>query len=624
MAFSISPAVTITEQDLTNVVNQVSTTPGAFVGDFEWGPVMEVTTVTDSNVLVNRFGKPNDTNFVSFFSASNFLDYTNNIQLIRVTGSLAKNATADGTGLKIDNRTIWTENYSAGEGAVGDFAAKYPGSKGNGLIVEMADSATFAGVALPGTITVALGSTSVTGVATSFLADLHVGATLKNSLGATIGNVKSIISDTALTLQSGAAVAVTAAAATFDWAYAPYFGIAPGTSSYVANKGGSNDEVHIIVIDGLGKFTGAPGSVLKAYPFASKAIDAFDASGNSTYYANVLINDQYVWWMDHPTGTTNWGTPSAGKHFDSLAFPVISNLTGGVDAVPVDGEKLTGWLLLQNTETYDVSLLITGDASQTLATAIINDVAEVRKDCVAFISPLRTDVINNTGNEAVDTITFANSLTHSTYAFMTCNWKYQYDRFNDVYRWVPDNADIAGLCARTDSNFAPWFSPAGDNRGSIKNVTKMAWTPSKADRDILYINSINPVLTFPRRGTLLYGDKTFTNRPGAFSRINVRRLFIVLEKSIATAAQYQMFEFNDVFSQANFRNLVNPFLREVQGGRGIQGFSVICDSSNNTPQIVAANQFKGQIVIQPNYSINAIELTFVATNNVATFNVIGG
>ena len=624
MSFSISPAVTIVETDLTNVVNQVSTTPGAFVGDFEWGPAMEVRTVADSNALVGTFGKPNDTNFVSFFSASNFLDYTNNLQIIRVVGSTARNAVAEGTALLIENRSIYEAQYAAGEASVGVAAAKYPGTKGTGLILSIADSGSFADVTIQGTVTATLGSTTVTGVGTSFIAELHLGDVLKNSAGAVIGTVASVVTDTEVTLTNNAAVAVTAAAIKYDWAYASYFGIAPGTSSFVNSKGGSNDELHAVVIDGLGKFTGTAGTILKAYPFLSKASDAFDASGNSVYYANALANDLYIWWMGHPAGTTTWGNASSNTAFDSLSFPSVSALVGGVDDTPTDGEKLTGWLIFQNTEQYDVSLLVTGDASQSLLASIINDVAESRLDCVAYFSPARSAVINNTGNEVADIITYANTLPNSTYAFGTCNWKYQYDRFNDVYRWVPDNGDIAGLAARTDANYAPWYSPAGNNRGSIKNVTKLAWNPAKTDRDNLYINAINPVVTFPRQGTLLYGDKTFTVKPSAFSRINVRRLFIVLEKSIATASQYQLFEFNDVFSQANFRNLVSPFLREVQGGRGIQGFSVICDSSNNTPQVVSNNQFKAQIVVQPNYSINAIELNFVATNNIATFNVIGG
>ena len=624
MSYTVSPGINIVEQDLSQVVNQISSTPGGFVGDFEWGPVLEVTTVANQNDLVNKFGKPNDDNFVSFWSASNFLDYTYNLQLVRTVGSLAKNAVATGTAILIKNKTHYEENFAAGEASVGPVAAKYPGTKGNGLQVHIADSASFSGIALTGDITTLTTSKSVVGVGTFFTTELHVGAVLKNGAGATIGTVASITDDTHLTLETNAIVAVNANVATFNWKYAANFGIAPSTSTYVASRGGSNDELHVVIVDSLGKFTGTIGAILKTYPFLSKASDAKDATGNSSYYANVLLNDSYVFWMDHPTLGTNWGSQSTNTAFTSLVTPSISVLSGGVDSVSADGDKETGWTLFNNTETVNVGLLVTGDASPALQNYVISSIAEVRKDSVAFVSPQRTDVINNSGSEATACVTSRNLLPSSSYAVMDSGWKYQYDRFNDVYRWIPLNADNAGLCARTDNNYQPWYSPAGVSRGQIKNVTKLSWNPSKADRDILYVSGVNPVVTFPRQGTMLYGDKTLQSHSSAFDRINVRRLFIVLEKSISVASQYQLFEFNDVYSQAAFRNLVNPFLREVQGGKGITDFSVICDSTNNTAAIAANNQFRAQVIVKPNYSTNFIELNFTCVNNIAQFNVIGG
>jgi len=270
-------------------------------------------------------------------------------------------------------------------------------------------------------------------------------------------------------------------------------------------------------------------------------------------------------------------------------------------------------------------LILGGAANQTIATHLINNIAEVRKDCLVCLSPEYADVVNNSsyiGKEIDDVIAFRNLLTSTSYATFDSGWKYQYDKYNDVYRYVPLNGDIAGLMVRTDTTRDPWWSPAGHQRGSVKNAIKLAYNPNKAQRDLLYKAGVNPVVTFPGQGTLLYGDKTMLAQPSAFDRINIRRLFIVLEKAIATASKFQLFEFNDDFTRAQFRNLVEPFLRDVQGRRGIIAFEVICDETNNTDEVVQRKEFVGTIKVKPNHAINFITLNFVAVRNDVSFEEI--
>lgn len=554
MPYSLSPAVLITETDLTNVVPAVATTAGAFAGAFQWGPTLEVITISNETELVSNFNKPNNDTAVSFFTAANFLAYGNNLQVVRVTGSAARNAVASGTALKIDNRTVYEHTYSNGEASVGPVAAKYSGSFGNSITFSMADADTFTG-----------------------------------------------------------------------WTYASLFASAPNTTSAASSVGGSNDEMHIVIIDALGKFSGTPGTVLESYAYVSKANDVKNSDGTSNYYKEVLNRQsKYVWWMDHPTDGTNWGTTANGTDFASLTADVTVTLSGGVDAnQPTDGELEAGFLIFANDEAYDVSLIPTGGASATVQLAVIGNVVEVRKDCVAYVSPPMDAVVNNVGNEATDSVTWRDGLPSTSYAVADSGWKYQYDRYNDVYRWIPLNGDIAGLSARTDATNDPWWSPAGYNRGQIKNVVKLAYSPDKTDRDTLYKSGINPVVSFRGQGTILFGDKTLQAKPSAFDRINVRRLFIVLEKSIATAAKYQLFEFNDVFTRAQFRNLVEPFLRDVQGRRGVTNFKVVCDETNNTAQVISSNEFVGDIYIVPNYSINVIRLNFIASKAGVQFSTTG-
>jgi phage tail sheath protein FI len=565
MPFQLSPGVAVVEKDFTSIVPAVATSIGATAGAFAWGPAMEPTTVSSENELVRRFGKPNDSNAQSFFSAANFLSYTNNLLLVRSDAGHT-NAGVTGTAVKINNTTDYLASYSSGEGAVGEFAARYPGSAGNSLLVSVADSQTYTG-----------------------------------------------------------------------WAYAAQFDYAPGTSSYAAVVGGSNDELHIIVIDEDGAFTGTPGTVLEKFGYVSKASDAKKSDGTNNYYKDVLNSrSQYIYWMDHTTEVLTsvagvgvdgvaWGSAASSLFKDMSAALELSLIGGTDDYVLTDAEKIAAFQLFDNAEQFDVSLIIAGQANTTVATSIINNVAEVRLDCVVFVSPDDAgDIIIGSTSTEIDAInTYRDALPSSSYAVMDSGYKYQYDRYNDKYRYVPLNADVAGLCARTDYTNDPWFSPGGLNRGQIKNVVKLAVNPNKTQRDTLYKNGVNPVVTFPGEGTVLFGDKTLLAAPSAFDRINVRRLFIVMEKAIATAAKFQLFEFNDGFTRAQFKNLVEPFLRDVQGRRGITDFVVKCDESNNTGEIIDRNEFVADIFVKPNRSINFITLTFVAARSAINFSEIG-
>jgi len=624
MAFQLSPGVLVVEKDLTNVVPAVATSIGGFVGDFQWGPINEPITISSEVELVKTFGKPNETTFTSFFSAANFLSYSNNLKVVRASSSVAKNAVASGTAVLIKNETDWDANYAAGEATVGEFAAKYAGRLGNSLRVSMADSATFEGQTLTGTATVTLSGTTVTGSTTAFDTELVVGSILTNASGTVVGTVSAIASATSLTLAAGAAVALSGEAVKANWQYAAQFDGAPGVSSYVSSIGGSNDEMHIIVIDEDGLITGTEGTVLEKFSNISKARDAKSDTGASNYYKEVLRGSRYIWWMDHTADGTNWGSDASSTAFASLSSAVTVSLTGGVNPSPADSDLQTGWDELSNPELVDVNLLIVGPHSSTVAAYVV-DIAVARLDCIAFVSPELADVYNNAGSEATDVVGFHTALNKSTsYAVMDSGWKYQYDKYADKYRWVPLNADIAGLCARTDAVADPWFSPGGLNRGQIRNVVKLAWSPSKADRDTLYKKGINPVVSFPGEGTVLFGDKTLLSKPSAFDRINVRRLFIVLEKAIALAAKYQLFEFNDAFTRAQFRNLVEPFLRDIKGRRGIYDFRVICDETNNTGDVIDRNEFVADIFIKPARSINFITLNFVATRTGVAFEEVAG
>jgi hypothetical protein len=420
-------------------------------------------------------------------------------------------------------------------------------------------------------------------------------------------------------------VSISDAATHGDWIYSGNFDSAPGTSDYAASRGGFNDEVHIVVFDVTGRITGTANTVIERFGYVSKASDAKNSDGSTNYYKDVINSrSRWIWWSRHNDEGLNWGQQASGVSFDSLSTFDTYNLSGGLDVNPTSGDLLRAYDLFSNADSVDVSLIMAGPTTNSVVPNYLIALAESRKDCLVFLSPNQSDVVDNIGLEVTSIISTRNSFTSSSYAIMDSGYKYQYDKYNDTYRWVPLNGDIAGIAVRTDVERDPWFSPAGFNRGVIKNVVKLAYNPSKDDRDALYKTGVNPVVTFPGEGTVLYGDKTMLSRPSAFDRINVRRLFIVLEKTIARAARSTLFEFNDEFTQAQFVNLVEPFLRDVQGRRGIFDFRVVCDSTNNTPEIIDRNEFVGDIYIKPARSINFIQLNFVAVRTGVTFQEIVG
>jgi hypothetical protein len=792
MPFQLSPGVAVVEKDFTSIVPAVSSSIGAFAGVFPWGPVLEPTTVSSENELVRRFGKPNDDTFRSFFTAANFLSYTNNLLLVRVdagslnavaapSGAVTAIASLDGGsgysstaaapavtvgapneaggvqavitsilsggGLSAIAVTSGGTGYSAGttvtvtrgtgdttgagasatatvtDGVITGFTytagtgykaaptltlvkpsnatPTATGTNTESTIVVSSASGIFVGMTVSGTgiasgaKVVSLSGTTVTlsaantatvsgtitftdagagavlGAATissSTITGLTIvtagtgyttapaitvaappsGTTATATATITTAGLKIINSETYLNnfvngagvvgqwaakypgvLGNSLKVSVADAGSFTGWTYAAEFDGAPGTSSYATSFGGSSDELHIIIIDEDGAFTGTRGGILEKFPFVSKANDAKKSDGTNNYYKDVINSrSEYIYWMDHPTVGTNWGTTAASKTFVNTSTALTVSMAGGTDInTATAGERQAGYALFANAEQYDISLVLLGRAGTSVATYVINNICETRLDCVAFISPEDVTsgepIIGSTSTQADAIVAYRDTLPSTSYAVLDSGYKYQYDRYNDKYRYVPLNGDVAGLCARTDFTNDPWFSPGGLNRGQIKNVVRLAFNPNKTQRDTLYKKGVNPVVTFPGEGTVLFGDKTLLAKPSAFDRINVRRLFIVMEKAIATAAKFQLFEFNDGFTRAQFKNLVEPFLRDVQGRRGITDFVVKCDESNNTGEVIDRNEFVADIFVKPNRSINFITLNFVAARSAINFSEIG-
>ena len=772
MPFALSPGVTIVEKDFSSIIPAVSTSAGAFAGVFSWGPVAEPTTVSSEDVLVQTFGGANDYNYKSFFSAANFLAYTNNLIVNRIDTDGLRNAVSAasgevlnvtfagaGSGYKPGHAT--TVTFSAPETVGGTNAtgqvilsggivtginigtggtgyvtaptitisapqveggqtARATATISGGVVTAITLTSGYAGsgyltsptitisappvVPSPGvanvtataTATIATSSISkisITSGGSGYIAaptvtitafntgdfgavvvPTNVAAVISSQTGVKIKNAADYIANFrdfqssvygmfaaryAGTLGNGISV-VLVDKAVYTYALAnpdsyivgtenkikasvitSSFNGTPGTSAAAALKSIADDELHALVLDnGRGTWSGTPYTILEKYSYLSKIKGVTRSDGTNTYYRDAInAGSKYVWVLNTPSSVqindpqnADWSQSidtiaTATNLRDLKAAPTAVVLAGGVDDfTATDGETQAAFLQFTNTDLYDVSLVISGDVSATTANVLINNLAEARKDCVVFISPRNSDgspiIIPATAVTNIQT--FKSALTSSSYAVLDTGAKYQYDRYNDTYRWIPLNADIAGLCARTDYTTDAWFSPGGFTRGQVKNVVKLGFNPSQTERDNLYKESVNPVVTFPGQGTILYGDKTYLAKPSAFDRINVRRLFIVLEKAVATAAKYQLFEFNDDFTRAQFRNIVEPFLRNVQGRRGIIDFRVKCDSTNNTGEVIDRNEFVASIFIKPNRSINFITLNFVAARSSVSFDEIGG
>jgi len=641
MAFQVSPGVLVQERDLTRIIPAVSTSIGAVAGEFRQGPLDEVVSISSENELVETFGKPDSNNFEDFFSAANYLQYSNSLRVVRASQTNLVNATTTGCGLQIKNTTHYQDNYADGSGVVGTFAARTAGSWGNTLLVSTCPSAT--AYEEEGATTVNDAATAV-GDTTIVVTDgtqLNVGDIVSFSTTAATNDYDdghqyriTGISTHTLTIvqkESGSGGLLTTitdgANVRRRWRYYDSVGTGPGTSAYVSDRSGSGDEIHVVVVDEDGEVTGVPGSVLETYEKLSKAADAKTPQGDTNYYPDVIYaKSQYVYWMDHNTSGTNWGSNASGTTFTAVDTPTLESLSGGANGSTVTtGQKKTAYEKFQDADTVDVGLIIAGSGDGTHVDNLIT-IAENRKDAVVFASPERADVVNvsNSETQKTNVLGFFDSRNSSSYAVFDSGYKYMYDRYNDVYRFVPLNGDMAGLAARTDLVADSWFSPAGFNRGNVRGVVKLAFNPSKSQRDELYMKRVNPVCTFPGQGTVLFGDKTALSSPSAFDRINVRRLFITLEKAISTASKFQLFEFNDEFTRANFRAIVEPFLREVQGRRGITDFLVVCDNTNNTGDVVDRNEFVAEIFVKPNRSINFIKLQFVATRTGVAFEEVAG
>ena len=567
MASLVSPGVQVKEIDLTNVVPAVSTSIGGYAGSFSWGPVEEVRTISSEKELAETFGLPPKTDVSvsqSFLTAASFLKYSGLLKVVRAgAASGYKNATSGSggtSGLQINNFAAYEASYNANVNTVGFMAAKYPGTLGNGLIVSICP----------------------------------------------------------------------AAAAFAGWAYAGSFTAAPGSSAYAVSKGSSTDEMHIAVIDGSGIWSGAAGTVLETFAFVSQASDAVKEDGTSNYYKTVLnTQSDYVYQLAHELAEMGTTTAAAGVAFTTGSVILTYTMAGGTDVAVTSAHIVTALDYLADAETVDVNLLfaIPDSTGETTIAAKLASVAVARKDAIAFLSPPIAASTGATPTTAVKTwVTLSQATASGSTSYVVYNNTALkvYDKYADDYRYIGAGGHIAGLCAQTDSVADAWFSPAGFNRGQLLGVTKLAYNANNADRDILYKANINPIVSFPGQGTVLFGDKTGLVKPSAFDRINVRRLFIVLQKAIATAAKFQLFEFNDEFTRAQFKNIVEPFLRDVQGRRGIVDFAVICDSSNNTSQVVDSNQFVAEIYVKPSRSINYITLSFIATRSSVQFSELVG
>ena len=697
MSFLVSPGVQVKEIDLTNVVPAVATSIGAIACPFEKGPVSEVTNITSEEQLLKTFGKPkNDSNqFEWWFTAANFLQYNDSLQVVRVESAIT-NATADGNGLLIRDTDHYSDSFADGQGSVGEWAARTAGTHGNSIGVSICATAS------------AYEETSVTTTSESASADATT-VSLTSTSGIGVGDIlhfqESDGSEYEVTAVDSATVTIklldnpngdglksaisSGTTVRRRWRFYDLFDGAPGTSDWATQNGrGTSDELHIVVYDHQGKISGfdvdtdgqRTNGVLETFRSLSKNNEARSPQGDSIYYPDVIYRtSEYVYWMDHNSGGTNWGTnldgatggdllldgtdgsssdagdkvllnrtdsggSDAGDNIDlesgisayvAVDTPTISELAGGTDDYAVTaGEIKLAYDKFLDTESLDINLVLGGrgggdgdtSSSQDTHVTMITDLVETRRDCVGFVSPYRSATVGVTSTitQAANVKEAFDLCPSSSYMVFDSSYKYMYDKYNDVYRFVPMNGDTAGLCAFTDRVADAWFSPAGYNRGNVRGAIKLSFNPIKADRDTLYRARVNPVVNFPGQGVVLFGDKTALAKPSAFDRINVRRLFLVMEKAIATAAKFQIFELNDEFTRAQFRSLVEPFLRDVQGRRGITDFSVVCDASNNTGEVIDRNEFVADIFVKPARAINFISLNFIATRTGVAFSEVQG
>jgi hypothetical protein len=577
---SESPAVVVKEIDLTGGVPNVQSTTGAIVGNFRWGPVGQRTAIANEAELVENFASPDSANTIDFHNAAYYLRYSNSLQVVReatsacynarsTTGQLASDSGGSLPLEKINNAADFDTQKAALDSDSHTFLAKYPGELGNSLRVSVCPANS-----------------------TAFNA----------------------------------------------WTYSSNFDRVPSTSFFAQQLSASNDEIHAVVIDKNGKFTGTPGSVLETFPFLSLASNAKGLQGETNYVKDVINErSQYVWLAGFDSDFSNASagagtTADSGDNFSNgLTAATNYDFGGGANSgVLGTAEFLSGYDLFEDKDIVEVDFLIApGMTIRTDQTTVVNDListAIARKDCIAVASPARNDVVNvNSAATAVtNVVSTIDTFTNSSYVVNDNNYLKVYDKYNDQYIFIPASSSTAGIMAATDLNRAPWFSPAGSRRGQYLGITSIAYTPTKAQRDTLYKASVNPIANIPGQGVILFGDKTGLSRPSAFDRINVRRLFLVLERAISRAAEQVMFEFNDEFTRAEFVNIVEPVLREVKGRRGITDFRVVCDETNNTAAVIDRNEFIANIFIKPARSINYVTLNFVAVRTGVDFEEVVG
>ena len=649
----LSPGVDIQERDLTlGSIETVEVNVGAIAGSFTKGPVLTPVRISSEAQLIEIFGEPSEANAETWWTAASFLSYGGVLEVVRCATSGQLTASDDATTspylLSITTKEIYEETYFTATANPFKWAARDVGSQANAIKVAVIDKGADISLTLDGSLSVTTIGTQVQNTASTKSGYIYAWDATTN----TVSLITSDDWDTSDVVENGVTDRNISAVA--DWYDSqivftglPWSSIGPrpGTSPYVAARGGANDEMHVVVYDSTGGITGVPNTLLEKHTYVSKSNNAKTSQGSGNYYPSVVLEkSNYVYWGSHETavydvsanqaatggniaGTNNAGSDSTTT-FDLFGAPTTYTFQKGAETgTATSGEIISGLQEFADTETVQIDYVIMGPGdpqsktnTQAIAAKVLQ-IADTRKDCVGFLSPFRGDVVGvtNSATQTTNVASFYSNLQSTSFGVFDNTWKYIYDRFADKYRYIPCNGDVAGLCAETTANGLPWFSPAGLNRGSLKNAVKLAYSPSKSERDSLYQKRINPITSLPGQGIVLFGDKTALASPSAFDRINVRRLFNVIEKTIGNAAKGVLFELNDEFTRNNFKNIIEPYLRGVQAERGITDFLVICDDSNNTGDVIDANEFKADFFIKPSRSINFITLTFVATRTGVSF-----
>jgi len=643
MASQSSPGIIVQERDFTNSrLQESSTNVGAIAGPFTKGEVGVAKLITNEKELVSTFGKPTADNYEFWFTASEFLNYGGNLQVARISSSasgfLTNANSTSAASINIDNLGDYESNFEGSSQAF-KFASKTPGTWGNALQVVSIDSGADQILTLATGVAFTAGDAVTDGTATGVAYETNSGDTTKVSVVLDAGSAKFVKNGTVSTENVDSVSAwydeQFAVAGLIKWsAIAPR----PGTSPYASDRSGANDEMHFAVIDATGGITGTANTIIEKILFVSKAPGSKTTEGEGNFFKNVIKGrSKYVYVTAYED--TSVYTPTSGVDISDAATaasifklygPKSYTLGGGTDYqnYNVGNETQTYLDVFSDTETMLIDYILTGPSSLAKANSLIN-LSNTRKDCITLVSPQKSDVLGSGASTAAaqteNVVDFFEAISDSSsYAVFSNNYKYIYDRFNDTYRWIPCDADVAGLCVNAADTAEAWFSPAGFNRGNLRNAIKIAFNPNQSQRDELYGKRVNPIVAFPGQGIVLYGDKTALRSPSAFDRINVRRLFLILERTIKDFSKSVLFELNDTTTRNNFATQVNNYMRDIQARRGMTDFLVVADESNNTADVIDRNEFVADIYIKPSRSINFITLTFVATRTGVSFDEVVG